>query len=133
MRLWDHETGTNLAVYKGHTYPVWCLDIDRLGVNAVTGSMDRTAKLWQIERVFPLRIYAGHEADVDVVKFHPNCNYIATGSSDKTVRLWSHSDAKMVRVFRYGDFGELVSMSPLETVGDVRIFITFLDIIICCL
>jgi len=98
MRLWDQATGTNLVVYRGHTYPVWCLDIDRLGVNVVTGSMDRTAKLWQMERAYPLRIYSGHESDVDVVKFHPNCNYLATGSNDKTLRLWSHADAKMVRV-----------------------------------
>jgi len=99
MRLWDFEQGCNLAIYKGHSYPVWCLDVDRLGVNIATGSMDGTAKLWQLERTFPLRVYSGHESDVDVVRFHPNCNYLATASDDKTVRLWSHADAKMVRVF----------------------------------
>ncbi len=37
VRIWDVETLTNRAVYQGHTYPVWCLDVNRLGTNAVTG------------------------------------------------------------------------------------------------
>ena len=97
LRLWDLETLTNRAVYQGHTYPVWCVDIDRLGTNVVSGSMDRTAKLWNLEYTHPIRIYAGHEKDIDVIKWHPNCNYFVTGSVDKSVRMWSHADAKMVR------------------------------------
>jgi len=99
MRLWESANGfaTTLASYRGHAYPVWCLDVDRLGVNVVTGSMDRTARLWHTERAHPLRIYAGHERDVDAVAMHPNCNYVATAAADRTVRLWSHADAKMVR------------------------------------
>jgi WD40 repeat protein len=41
MRLWDITAGThssNLVVYQGHTYPVWCLAVDRLGLNIVTGT-----------------------------------------------------------------------------------------------
>ena len=112
MRLWDISKGGgyNLAVYRGHSYPVWCVDVDRIGFSVVTGSMDRTAKLWQLEYTYPLRAYAGHERDVDVVKFHPNCNYVATGSADKTVRLWSHADAKMVRVFN-GNQGGVYSLA----------------------
>ncbi|CAB4066977.1 TAF5 [Lepeophtheirus salmonis] len=98
MRLWETSTGANKVVYSGHSYPVWCVDVDRLGYNIVTGSMDRTAKLWNTEYTFPIRIYAGHEKDVDCIAFHPNCNYFATGSVDKSIRLWSHADAKMVRV-----------------------------------
>ena len=38
MRLWD-VSGYNVAVYKGHSYPVWSVDVDRIGVNAVTGNI----------------------------------------------------------------------------------------------
>jgi len=97
VRLWDRQHGAQLAVLRGHNYPVWCIATDRLG-NIATGSMDRTARLWRPDTAHPLRIYAGHEGDVDCVTFHPNCNYIATGSIDKTVRMWSQSDGSMVRV-----------------------------------
>eukprot|EP00095_Tigriopus_kingsejongensis_P006691 maker-scaffold25_size650667-snap-gene-1.16 protein:Tk06691 transcript:maker-scaffold25_size650667-snap-gene-1.16-mRNA-1 annotation:"taf5-like rna polymerase ii p300 cbp-associated factor-associated factor 65 kda subunit 5l-like" len=110
MRLWDLKTQQNRAVFRGHSYPIWSLDIDRLGINIATGSMDCTAKLWDIEHTFPLRIYAGHERDVDVVQFHPNCNYLATGSLDRSIRLWSHADAQMVRVFS-GHRGSIFSLA----------------------
>ena len=100
MRLWNLNESVNVSIYKGHTYPVWSVDVDKLGFNVITGSMDKTAKLWNLEYTHPIRMYAGHEADVDIVRFHPNCNYLATASNDKTVRLWTHADAKMVRILR---------------------------------
>ncbi|TRY74442.1 hypothetical protein TCAL_01301 [Tigriopus californicus] len=110
MRLWDLSSGQTRVIFQGHSYPIWSMDIDRLGINIVTGSMDQTAKLWDLEHTFPLRIYAGHEKDVDVVKFHPNCNYLATGSLDKSIRMWSHADAQMVRVFS-GHKGSVIALA----------------------
>jgi len=97
VKLWEAGQGAELAVYRGHNYPVWCVATDKLG-NFVTGSMDRTARLWRPDLAHPLRVYAGHEGDVDCVAFHPNCNYIGTGSVDKTVRMWSQAEGSMVRV-----------------------------------
>jgi WD40 repeat protein len=37
LRAWDYSTGVNRALYKGHTYPVWSVDCDRLGLNIATG------------------------------------------------------------------------------------------------
>ena len=37
MRLWDLDKGLNKAIYQGHTYPIWSVDTDRVGVNIVTG------------------------------------------------------------------------------------------------
>lgn len=87
----------NAAVYRGHTYPVWSVDVcanDRL---VASGSQDRTCKLWTLERTHPVRVLAGHLADVDCCVFHPNGVYVATGSADRTVRLWSVADGAMVR------------------------------------
>ena len=40
MRLWNVSENVNISVYKGHTYPIWSLDVDRLGVNVVTGKIN---------------------------------------------------------------------------------------------
>ena len=40
MRLWDLETGINKAMYQGHSYPIWSVDSDRVGVNIATGKFD---------------------------------------------------------------------------------------------
>ncbi len=40
MRIWEvgeRGGGRCRAVYRGHAYPIWCLDVDRLGINIVTG------------------------------------------------------------------------------------------------
>ena len=39
MRLWDLETGINKAMYQGHSYPIWSVDSDRVGINIATGKL----------------------------------------------------------------------------------------------
>lgn len=58
----------NVFVYRGHTYPVWDVNISQNGQFFASASQDRTAKIWMFDRTYPLRILAGHTADVDVKK-----------------------------------------------------------------
>ncbi|XP_035440971.1 TAF5-like RNA polymerase II p300/CBP-associated factor-associated factor 65 kDa subunit 5L [Spodoptera frugiperda] len=97
IRSWRLTDYSCAAIYRGHNYPIWCMDVSKSGL-FVTGSHDRTAKLWSLERTFPIRIFVGHMSDVTCVKFHPNEAYIATGGADRTVRLWMVSDARLVRI-----------------------------------
>ena len=39
MRLWDLNTGVNKAIYHGHSYPIWSVDTDRVGLSLVTGTV----------------------------------------------------------------------------------------------
>lgn len=113
MRAWRKDDLSCAAVYRGHNYPIWCVDVSTLGLYVATGSHDRTARLWSLDRTFPLRIFAGHNQDVEAVQFHPNSSYLATGSTDKTVRLWAVNDAKLVRVLPGHKGGvEALSFSP---------------------
>ena len=57
VRYWDRDTGTGLAVFRGHQYPVWRVVSDVLGTKFVTCSFDRTVRLWTTEYSHPLRIY----------------------------------------------------------------------------
>lgn len=66
FRLWKADSYTCASVYRGHEYPIWCIDESSSGYYAVTGSRDTTARLWSYERTFPVKIYAGHTQDVDV-------------------------------------------------------------------
>lgn len=101
IRLWSLATYSNVVAYKGHTLPVWDIDIAAPPFSHwfVSASADRTARLWSTDSVQPLRIFAGHYGDVDCVRFHPNAMYIATGSSDRSVRIWDVNSGACVRVF----------------------------------
>ncbi|XP_043220313.1 TAF5-like RNA polymerase II p300/CBP-associated factor-associated factor 65 kDa subunit 5L [Amphibalanus amphitrite] len=103
VRAWDPSSWSNVAIYRGHSYPVWSVACQPRSSVAcshyfVTGSMDRTARLWSYDRTHQLRIFAGHSQDVDCVAMHPNGNYVCSASADGTVRLWSLTDAAQVRV-----------------------------------
>lgn len=98
IRLWCLNTLENLNIYRGHAYPIWCLELSPLGGMFASGSMDATARLWTFDRMAPIRILSGHDEDVECIKFHPNEKYVASGSTDKTIRLWNVADGKMVRV-----------------------------------
>ena len=91
------DTKSNLAVYKGHNYPIFDVVFSPQGYYFCTAAVDKTARLWSVDHLFPLRLFVGHLSDVDVssfsnspkvVQFHPNCNYVITGSSDHTCRMW---------------------------------------------
>ena len=54
---WDRQSCANLAVYRGHNYPVWDVRSDDLGLKFATASLDRTVRLWQTDHSHPLRVY----------------------------------------------------------------------------
>ncbi|XP_049950449.1 TAF5-like RNA polymerase II p300/CBP-associated factor-associated factor 65 kDa subunit 5L [Schistocerca serialis cubense] len=99
MRCWTLGNNICAAIYRGHNRPIWSLDVDSLGMFAVTGSSDYTARLWSLDRTYALRVFIGHTQDVESVSYHPSCKYIATGSTDKTVRLWTVSEGKLIRIY----------------------------------
>ncbi|KNC24975.1 hypothetical protein FF38_11860 [Lucilia cuprina] len=99
MRCWRAENMNCGGIYRGHRYPIWCMDESPVGMYVATGSKDLTARLWSLEKEFPLITYVGHTQDVECLAFHPNGNYIATGSTDSSVRLWCVTSGKLMRVF----------------------------------
>ncbi|KAG5673540.1 hypothetical protein PVAND_003580 [Polypedilum vanderplanki] len=130
FRLWKADSYTCASVYRGHEYPIWCVDESSNGCYAITGSRDTTARLWSYERKFPLRVYTGHTQDVDCIAFHPNGNYFATGSTDTSIRMWCVTSGKLLRIFTESHLPiNTISFSPdgklLAAAGDeskIRIF-----------
>ncbi|XP_070494255.1 transcription initiation factor TFIID subunit 5 isoform X1 [Chironomus tepperi] len=130
FRLWKADSYTCASVYRGHEYPIWCVDESSNGCYAATGSRDTTARLWSYERKFPVRVYAGHTLDVDCIAFHPNGNYFATGSADTNIRMWCVTSGRLLRIFTECHLPvNTISFSPdgkfLAAAGDetkIRVF-----------
>lgn len=66
MRCWRAENFNCSGIYRGHRYPIWCVDESPVGMYMATGSKDLTARLWSLENEFPLITYVGHTQDVEV-------------------------------------------------------------------
>ena len=88
VRLWEVETGKQLATLTGHSDSVWSVAFSPDGKKLASGSRDQTVRLWEVETGKQLATLTGHSSDVLSVAFSPDGKKLASGSWDQTVRLW---------------------------------------------
>ncbi len=84
----------------GHTAAVCALTISPDGRQALTGSIDRTARLWDMATGKERRGFRGHTQTVLSVAFSPDGQRALTGGLDQTARLWDTATGKEIRRFR---------------------------------
>ena len=84
----DVITGSQMAVFSGHTGWVISLTFSPDGTSLVSGSCDKTIKLWDLQTGGVAKTFQGHMGYVYSVSVSVDCTTIASGSSDKTICLW---------------------------------------------
>jgi WD40 repeat protein len=88
VRIWDTQTGGQLALLEGHTDTVWSVVFSPDGTRIASGSDDQTVRIWDTQTGGQLALLEGHTSTVKSVVFSPDGTRIASGSSDSTVRIW---------------------------------------------
>jgi len=88
----------SLAVFKGHTWPVYSVAFSSDGAVIASGSSDKTVRTWEVKSGMALKVMEGHTNRVDSVAFSPDGLIIASGSLDKTVRIWDAKSSKALKV-----------------------------------
>jgi WD40 repeat protein len=100
-RVWEVDTGEELAVLRGHDDWVWRASFSPDGRRVVTASKDGTARLWSAGDGRELAVLA-HEADegkgVWTAAFSGDGTRIVTAGDDGTARLWDGRTGVPVRV-----------------------------------
>jgi len=81
-------TGSQTAVFSGHTDQVNSLVFSSDGTSLVSGSHDKTIKLWDVQTGGVVRTFTGHSSYVQSVSISAGPTMIASGSDDNTIRLW---------------------------------------------
>jgi WD40 repeat protein len=87
-RLFDANTGEEIATLRGHEDNVRSAVFSRDGERIVTASDDHTARLWDAETGQEIVVLRGHEGDVNGAAFAADGARIITASDDRTMRLW---------------------------------------------
>ena len=95
-RLWDAETGTEIAVLKGHQSTVSMAAFSPDGRRVATASFDNTARLWDAETGTEIAVLKGHQSTESMAVFSPDGQRVATASEDKTARLWDVSRSAVI-------------------------------------
>jgi WD40 repeat protein len=87
-KVWDTETGREIATFRGHTDRIQALAVSSDGRRLATASNDRTARLWDAATGRSLATLRGHTGEVHAVAFLPDGSRLISAGMDQTVRIW---------------------------------------------
>jgi WD40 repeat protein len=107
-----------------HGDAVWAVAYSPDGRSALTGSLDKTARLWDAasgKEIAALR----HDAAVGAVAYSPDGRAVLTGSADGAARLWDAGSGEEIATLRHDGPVYAVAYSPdgrtvLTGSGDLR-------------
>ncbi|ULB45466.1 WD40 repeat domain-containing protein [Limnospira fusiformis KN01] len=113
LKLWDLETGTELATLTGHSNSVNAVAIAPDGKRAVSASDDNTLKLWDLETGTELATLTGHSSWVRAVAITPDGKRAVSASSDKTLKLWDlETGTELATLTGHSSWVRAVAITP---------------------
>jgi len=107
-------TGSQKAVFSGHTDHVKSLTFSSDGTALVSGSNDKTVKLWDVQTGGVVKTFFGHTNLVTSVSISADYTMIASGSFDNTVHLWDIHTGDCHHVIKQQAHVEHVFFSPTD-------------------
>ena len=91
LRVWELETGRELATLRGHTSQVRACAVMPDGRRVVSASHDKTLKVWDIETGRQLATLRGHAGPVRACAVTPGGRRVVPREG-KAVTSWSNQD-----------------------------------------
>ena len=109
IRIWDAQTGEEVATLTGHTAAVVTVAYSPDGSKIASGSDDNTVRLWDTRTGQELQMIREHATSVRSVAFRPDGQVLASGSEDHQIRLWDLESGKIGWIREQG--GELMGIA----------------------
>ena len=100
IRLWDVETGQNIATFTGHKDVVFSVAFSPDGKMLASGAQDDTVKLWDVETGRNFHTFK-HNYRVFSVAFSPDGKVVA-GGAWRGVKLWNIETGEDLSILEEG-------------------------------
>ena len=97
-RVWDADTGSELATLAGHASFVTRAVFSPDGRRIATAGVDGTVRLWDAASWEQVLLLRGHSGSVWDVAFSRDGRYVASVGQDGTVKLWPGTPHGMPRL-----------------------------------
>jgi len=88
LKVWDLESGDEMAILKGHSGWVKGCAISPDGKKVVSASDDKTLKVWDLESGGEILPLPGHSDSVNRCAISPDGKKVVSASDDKTLKVW---------------------------------------------
>ena len=89
VRLWDTDTGAELATLRKHTGWTNALAFSPNGKRLASGSTDKRVHLWDADTGELITTFTGHLNSIAALSFSPDGKTLASGSADGAIRFWN--------------------------------------------
>jgi len=101
VKLWDVETGREIAKLSGHTDKVTSVAFNPQNERIMAScSYDKTIKIWDLDSKICLKTLSAHRDAVYTLAFSPDGEIIASGSNDNTIKLWNFETEELSETLR---------------------------------
>ena len=90
VKVWDPNTGKEIAKFKDFSKPVTCLEYDLEGGLICAGSVDKTIRLLDLKTQRAKHCFTGHSETVNALSVLLRSPKIVSGSGDRTIKLWDY-------------------------------------------
>ncbi|MDJ0774357.1 MAG: serine/threonine-protein kinase [Mastigocoleus sp. MO_167.B18] len=128
IKLWNQETGREIATLEGHKSRVNAIVVSPVSVRTpqgfnkilASGSEDKTIKLWNLTTKKEIRTIRGHSDSVHTLAISPDGKILASGSNDKTITLWNlETGTEIHTITGHSSWVRSVAIGSLNTnIGD---------------
>ena len=114
VRVWNVETGDNLAVLKGHVDDVESVIFSSDDSLLASSSTDKTIRIWDTQNYESLHTLQGHINNVLDIRFIHNDSMLVSGSRDSTLRVWDIQSGVAMKVLQ----GHTAAINGVDVKGD---------------
>ena len=110
----DAITGSQMAVFSGHTDWVECVTFSLDGRSLASGSDDKTVKLWDVQTGGVIKTFHGHNDCVYSVSVSGDCTRIVSGSWDGTIHLWDIQAGESIHTLKQQSLVNYACFHPMD-------------------